>query len=136
MLLQGKMQARIILRHMLAEAHARQHGLGLRPLLLLHRGGEERQRRVAHALQGPERLAPVEADGAAGIGPGERLQAALGEPGAAPERQRIGIAVAALGDQALGLREMEALHLAQAEAEGEGLGGLGAGEVALGLGWS
>ena len=64
------------------------------------------KRRVAHALQRPERLAPVEADGAEGIGTGERLQAALGEPRAAPERQRIGIAVAALGDQALGLREM------------------------------
>src|SRR5262249_4519787 len=85
---------------------------------------------LASSLQLPQRLAPVETEGAAGIGPGERFQTAPGDPGTPPEREGVGIAVGAALHQLARLGFRESLHLAQPQAEREGLGDLRPGEIA------
>ena len=77
---------------------------------------EERQRRLAERLQGPQCAAAVEPDRAEGVGFGEALERAAAETAAPPQRPRIRIPASSSGDEPLRIGLGEPFYLAQPEA--------------------
>ncbi len=78
---------------------------------------EERERRVAERLQGPQCAATVEPDRAERIGFGKALERAAPEAAAPPQRLRIWISVLPGGDEPLRIGLGKPFYLAQPETQ-------------------
>ncbi len=115
---QREPQRPVVGDHRLAIAHRRQDDRRFFAAFRLPRRIEQRQRRrAADGLDRPQRRAPAQPHRAEGVGLGQPGQRRRRHAGAAPDRQRLCIEVAARGRDPFGIILAETLDLAQAEAQ-------------------
>ncbi|MPL91562.1 hypothetical protein SDC9_37637 [bioreactor metagenome] len=115
---QRQAQRDVILDHLLAQMHRRQLDRGLGPALAIERVGKERQRRRRpDRPHRPERIAPRQPHAGEGVGLGQTLERGGAGAGAQPQAFGVGIAVAAGGDDPLGLFRAKAADLPEAEPQ-------------------
>ena len=121
MRLQRQAEIAVVVDDMLPDRHRRQRNVGLAPYVGM--GGDVEQRQpvvgpaAAEVAGGPQRVAPVEAEGAEGVGIGEPLDRRPAEARAEPEVADRIVAPAAGGDERRRIVLGEALDLPEPEPD-------------------